>query len=177
MLRETLEAFADGGWEAVKIDVIAERAGVHKTTIYRRWPTRGALIAAALVATPFRPPGSTSPDTGSLRRDLRALTDQLEATWQEERTRRIARNLAAASSEPELVAARTAFWSTRVDIAAAIVARAVKRGELAGQTDAMLVGTMLIGTIKFHVVDLNREPPHAWYVALVDAVMRAASGQ
>lgn len=177
MLRETLEAFADGGWEAVKIDVIAERAGVHKTTIYRRWPTRGALIAAALVATPFRSPGSASPDTGSLRWDLTALTDQLEATAQEERTRRIARNLAAASSEPEIVAARTAFWSTRLEIAAAAVARAIERGEVPGHTDAMLVATMLVGTIKFHVVDLDREPPHDWYVALVDAVMRAASGQ
>ena len=175
MLRETLEAFAEGGWEAVKVDVIAERAGVHKTTIYRRWPTRGALITAALTATPFRTPGSMTPDTGTLRDDLRAFTDEVEAAWRQPRSRGIARHLAAASSEPEVAAAAAAFWSTRVDLAAAVVARAVERGELPRRTDPTLIATLLVGTVKFHVLDRDIDAPHAWYLGLVDAIVAAAA--
>jgi AcrR family transcriptional regulator len=38
----------DVGYSAFNIDVIAERTGIAKTTIYRRWPTKGTLVAAAL---------------------------------------------------------------------------------------------------------------------------------
>jgi AcrR family transcriptional regulator len=36
------------GYAAFNVDVIAERTGIAKTTIYRRWPTKGALVAAAI---------------------------------------------------------------------------------------------------------------------------------
>lgn len=48
ILRTTLEMLRDGGFEALTVDAIAERTGVAKTTIYRRWPGKGALVAAAL---------------------------------------------------------------------------------------------------------------------------------
>src|SRR5688500_17300401 len=42
----------EAGYAAFNVDVIAERTGIAKTTIYRRWPTKGALIAAAIDMTP-----------------------------------------------------------------------------------------------------------------------------
>lgn len=41
----------EAGYAAFNVDVIAELTGIAKTTIYRRWPTKGALVAAALDST------------------------------------------------------------------------------------------------------------------------------
>lgn len=39
------------GYAAFNVDVIAERSGIAKTTIYRRWPNKSALVAAAIDTT------------------------------------------------------------------------------------------------------------------------------
>ena len=38
----------EGGYGALTVDAVAERAGVAKTTLYRRWPSKSTLVAAAL---------------------------------------------------------------------------------------------------------------------------------
>ena len=56
------------GYEAMRVEDVAARSGVNKTTIYRRWPTKAEMVASALVeGTKLRP----AIDTGSLREDLR----------------------------------------------------------------------------------------------------------
>ena len=48
ILRATRALLDEGGYAAFNVDLVAERTGIAKTTIYRRWPTRGALVAAAI---------------------------------------------------------------------------------------------------------------------------------
>ena len=52
ILRATRELLGKGGYAAFNVDVVAERTGIAKTTIYRRWPTKGALVAAAIDTAP-----------------------------------------------------------------------------------------------------------------------------
>ena len=52
ILRATRELLDQNGYAAFNVDVVAERTGIAKTTIYRRWPTRGALVAAAIDTAP-----------------------------------------------------------------------------------------------------------------------------
>ena len=52
ILAATLAMLREGGYRAVTIDAVAERAGVAKTTLYRRWPSKGALVAAAIAPAP-----------------------------------------------------------------------------------------------------------------------------
>ncbi len=61
ILRATRELLDEDGYAAFNVDVVAERTGIAKTTIYRRWPTKGALVAAAIAAAIDTPPISTSP--------------------------------------------------------------------------------------------------------------------
>ena len=70
ILDATLELLALNGLEGLSVDAVAARAGVGKATIYRRWPSRGEMVAAAL-----RSIASTIeiPDTGNIRDDLIAL--------------------------------------------------------------------------------------------------------
>lgn len=66
--RAAEELLAEGGPEAATIPAVAERAGVHPTTVYRRWGTARDLLSAVAVG---RLTGDlVVPDTGSLRGDL-----------------------------------------------------------------------------------------------------------
>src|SRR5580704_702465 len=56
-----------GGYPALNVDDVAERAGVAKTTLYRRWPTKDHLAIAAAAQILGEVP---IPDTGNLRGDL-----------------------------------------------------------------------------------------------------------
>ena len=59
------------GFRALSVDEVAERAGVAKTTVYRRWPSKGALVAAAISPTI----AATSPE--ELLAETRALLSPL----------------------------------------------------------------------------------------------------
>src|SRR5271168_3505369 len=70
ILTAAAELLADRGLAAMSIEEVAARAGVGKTTIYRRWPSKGLLALDAFV-TSFREE-QPLPDTGTLRGDLLA---------------------------------------------------------------------------------------------------------
>ena len=55
----------------VLVQDVAERSGVHKTTIYRRWPTKPELVAATIATMMKRSGGRAAIDTGTVRGDLR----------------------------------------------------------------------------------------------------------
>src|SRR5690349_2099823 len=62
------------GYARLTIEGIAARAGVGKQTIYRWWPSKGAVVFAAFLALNANASGSTAlPDTGNLERDLRSV--------------------------------------------------------------------------------------------------------
>ncbi|WP_026328724.1 TetR/AcrR family transcriptional regulator [Streptomyces sulphureus] len=65
------ELLAEKALEEVTIAAVAERSGVHQTTLYRRWGTMSALVDDVVNEVLSR--GSPVPDTGSLRGDLTAF--------------------------------------------------------------------------------------------------------
>jgi len=67
----TLAELTRTGFAGLTIDAVAKAANVNRTTIYRRWPTKAALLAA--VAEPLLRRYDEDPDTGSLSGDLMAL--------------------------------------------------------------------------------------------------------
>ncbi|MFI6687618.1 TetR/AcrR family transcriptional regulator [Streptomyces sp. NPDC050485] len=68
-LEAALEICAESGYGKVTIEAIAARAGVSKKTIYRWWPTKGAILLDAVIETVVS--DSPFPDTGDLAADLR----------------------------------------------------------------------------------------------------------
>ena len=65
------EELARDGFERLSVPAVAEAAGLNKTSVYRRWPTKADLVRAALTSSM----GHDAPtvDTGTLRGDLLAL--------------------------------------------------------------------------------------------------------
>ncbi|MEJ3655207.1 TetR/AcrR family transcriptional regulator [Actinomycetes bacterium KLBMP 9759] len=126
-----LAELAEHGFDALTVDAVAARSGVHRTTIYRRWTDVGGLLADALDAA--GDDGWEPPDTGSLAGDLVELNRQVHAALVEEPS--VASAVIAASFRSEQAAAALrAFWADRYTRCAVVVERAVERGELAAGT-------------------------------------------
>ncbi|GGP18303.1 TetR/AcrR family transcriptional regulator [Nonomuraea glycinis] len=71
IFQATLDELAEGGYAQLTMERVAERARASKASLYRRWPTRIALVMAAVYHT--LPDLVSVPDTGSLREDLLAV--------------------------------------------------------------------------------------------------------
>jgi AcrR family transcriptional regulator len=130
----TIDELSARAYDEISIETIAARAGVHKTTIYRRWHSKAELVTQALTATA----GSLIeiPDTGHLESDLRILSRSVRATLASPRGAATTRTLlVGAAASPEIRHLMQQFWAARLSAIAAIVDRAAARGELPRDTD------------------------------------------
>ena len=123
----------DSGLAAVTVDEVARRSGVAKTTIYRHFEHRNALLIAALDRTTDRP---AAPDTGSLAGDLAAFYHQLLPIFADPAVQTLSLEVfTAAARDPELDGLRNTFFAGRMGPLRAILDRAVNRGEIAPVDD------------------------------------------
>ncbi|MGW1374483.1 TetR/AcrR family transcriptional regulator [Streptomyces sp. NPDC002446] len=152
----TLRALARDGFENMTIEGIAEHSGVNKTTIYRWWPSKSALLGAALIDAPLLE--LAIPDTGDLRSDLEQLVNSVIGLLTEQPAGAVARAaLGAAVGDPELATHIRAFFADRLAREQSVIDRAVARGELPSGTDTMLLMDLLAGAVWLRVV-FRREP-------------------
>lgn len=144
------------GYAGMSVEDVAARAGVHKTTVYRRWPTKAELVYDAVgqqsaEAVPV-------PDTGNLLDDLRIFARQIVANIGSDGGSKRSRSIvAAAATSDELAAAMRGFWSDRLAASAPIVERAIERAELPSDADPNLIIESLIGPLWVRLL-LTGEP-------------------
>ncbi|WP_327147770.1 TetR/AcrR family transcriptional regulator [Nocardia sp. NBC_01329] len=143
------------GYDALTVDTVAARAGVHRTTVYRRWRDVGGLLGdvfAAAADIDWHPR-----DTGSLHGDLAALNQEIQDSLTEEPS--IAAALIAVSFRSEEAArALRELWENRYAQSEVVVERAVRRGELAPDVDARAVLIAATAPV-YHQLALLRSPP------------------
>ena len=170
ILVATAELMAEKGINGLTIEEVAERAGVGKTTIYRRWQSRGTLALDAFLAE-FGGPRDL-PDTGTFAGDLRAalgvwvgavsgtsavaMLVGLIAEIQHDR------NLAAAWRD-QVVAPLRAQYSIMVD-------KGVTRGEIPAETDAGVVLDLLFGACYYRLLQRQRPLNEQFVNQIVDVV-------
>ncbi|GAA2071203.1 TetR/AcrR family transcriptional regulator [Actinomadura alba] len=135
--RRVLDAVRDQlveqGYDALSVDVVADRSGVHRTTVYRRWRDVGGLLADVLAEATGD--DWSPPDTGSLEGDLVAVNREVHAALTGDPP--ITTALIAASFRSEQAGeALRLFWADRYARCSVIVRRAVERGEVPARTDA-----------------------------------------
>jgi AcrR family transcriptional regulator len=73
ILDATTELTAEHGYAKLSIEAIAARAGVGKQTIYRWWPSKGAVVFDAFLRLQEAEGGTGLPETDDLRADLALL--------------------------------------------------------------------------------------------------------
>ncbi len=172
ILAAATDAFIELGWDGLTIEGVATRAGVGKTTIYRRYPCRLDLLLAA--ARRLSQEKDQAPDTGSLRGDLIALVESfLRMLTGSSSGRAIPVMVAATARNPELAAAYTEFIAERRASSAVPIERAIRRGELPLDLDIPLMLDLLVAPV-FYRAFVSREPvDDAFVTKLVDTVLRA----
>jgi AcrR family transcriptional regulator len=144
--RATLELLAERGYEGFEIPEAASRAGVHRTTVYRRWRTKSALVADTMLA--HMAEQVPAPDTGALHTDLEQLLREVVAVLREPAVIETLRAQVALSESDESVReARRRFWSSRFQRSGVIVERAIERGEVPPETDPRELQEMAIAPL------------------------------
>ncbi|GGX44579.1 TetR/AcrR family transcriptional regulator [Streptomyces noursei] len=152
VLDAVLAELGEHGYDGLTTDTVAARAGVHRTTVYRRWGDVGGLLADVLDAAgddDWQPP-----DTGSLEADLTALNQEIQTAL----TARppIVTALIAASFRSEKAAhAQQRLWEDRYARCEIVVGRAVRRGELPPHTDARRLLIAATAPLYHHLVLLR----------------------
>lgn len=153
---------------------VAARAGVHRTTVYRRWEDVGGLLADVLDAAgedDWEPA-----DTGSLRGDLTALNDEIQESLVVRPS--IPQALMAASFRSARAAdAQQRLWEDRYARCEIIVERAVERGELPSHTDARRLLIASTAPLYHQLVLLRTAPdPQMSARAATTTTLAAAAG-
>ena len=171
ILTATADLLAERGLAAMSIEEVAARAGVGKTTIYRRWPSKGLLALDAFVIS-FRAE-QPLPDTGSLRGDLlSALHAWVRAVTQTAMGPMLTGLIAEAQYDPELRGA----WRDRVleplrEQHRVMLDRAIARGEIAASVDRDVVLDLFFGAAE-HRLLLGHLPMTGEFIAdVVDIIL------
>lgn len=169
--RQVLDAVADliaeGGADNLTMEGVAARSGVAKTTIYRHWPTRSALIVDAVRGCWAH---LVAPDTGDLRRDLHAALETMKETELGSFSRMVPSLIAAAMSDPEIDRLTRALAEERRQPMIELLTRARDRGELPDDLDPDVAYDVIMGPLIFRKIH-RREPINDAYL---DGVIEVA---
>ncbi|MFF3546751.1 TetR/AcrR family transcriptional regulator [Streptomyces platensis] len=167
------EELAAAGFARMSIEGIARRAGVGKTAVYRRWRSKLHLVLDVVSAVAAA--GMPTPDTGSLAGDVRMLLEVAARALRHPMASQIIPDLLAeAARSPELAQAlKAALHDSQEGVAAAVVARAVERGELPPDVDARLALDLLTGPLYWRLLVARDELPKGYLDALSCSVVAA----
>ncbi len=164
-----LQVLQEQGYASTSVAAIAKRAGVHETSIYRRWGTKEALLAEAGLARAAEV--IPVPDTGTLRSDLVHLLQELRVFFQSPLGGALIQLLASAQDTPELIAARQTYWRGRFALVKGIFEHAVQRGEISASLEPHLVTELLIGPLYVRLLLTSEPLPVPLPEQIVDLVL------
>jgi AcrR family transcriptional regulator len=167
----TLAELARAGYARMSIEAIARRAGVGKAAIYRRWPTKSALVVTVISAVTAKE--VEIPDTGTLRGDVRAVVAMNAALLRRPMTQRILADLMAETRrEPQLEAAlRSDVQDTRRTKGRDQLQRAITRGELRADLDFDLALDLLIAPLYWRIIASRRAATPAYLDAVATVIL------
>jgi AcrR family transcriptional regulator len=170
--RATVELLLEQGFE-LTFDEVAERAGVGRTSVFRRYATKQELILSA--AEQLTIERIEVPDTGSLRGDLTTMVHTVYRVFGETATQTLARHaLVATLREQTGAAIMHAILDRRLALVTGLLERAVARGELTGTARARLVADLLSGVIMARMATGLPLPESGEARALAEAMATAA---
>ena len=151
ILKAALQLVTKRGFRAVTVDQIAAEAGVSKMTLYRRWPSKAALVMDSLMALI----GSETdfPEAATAIESLRRQLDLQVAFFHSARGNLIRSLVAEAQSDIELSAAFRDRWlHPRREGVRQILQAAIKEGSLRRDIDIDAAIDLLYGSLYYRLL-------------------------
>jgi AcrR family transcriptional regulator len=171
VLRAAVEELGTVGYTALRVEDVAARSGVNKTSIYRRWPGKVDLVVAALLN---HARSTESPDTGSLREDLLEIGRHMARKMETPLGRGLIRMMQMERGQPELDAVIRTLRGENICTRASIIERGVARGELPADTDPTMVAEMVGAPISSRLLHTGVPVDERFIEAVVDMVLAGA---
>jgi AcrR family transcriptional regulator len=155
VLTTTFELLSEGGVGGFTVDEVARRSGVAKTTIYRHWPTREALVIDACSRISAE---QEVPDTGSLEGDVRAILANIAHLLSTARWSSVLPSIVdIAERDPQFADIHSKIQHGHAGPLREVLDRAAGRGELATAADRPTMIAALLGPL-FYRRWFSREP-------------------
>ncbi len=173
VLEATREELASVGYRALRVEDVAIRAKVHKTTVYRRWSTKRDLVHEAMVD--LVDPLADLSDTGSFRSDLLAFVREVARFMASIEGQGVVRMLMAESMDPEVASISDSLRSRKDGATREVFERAIARGELRPNVDPELVKCVLMGTIHNRLFILCQPLDDLFLTRLVDLILEGSA--
>jgi AcrR family transcriptional regulator len=144
ILEATLALLVEVGYSGLTVEGVAQRAGVGKATIYRRWPSKLPLVIEA-----FRQlPGLEEADTGDLASDLEHMLRSYLRTYHATPLGAVVPSLAGElPHNPELMELFAPVVKARRQPLIRALERAIERGEIPADLDLDLAADLIFGPI------------------------------
>jgi AcrR family transcriptional regulator len=147
VLQAALQVLDDDGLAGFTMEAVARRAGASKATLYRRWPSSGALMIDAMDAT-FQP--LPTPDTGRVDTDVAQLLTAFVALLEHTPfPRLLAAFIDAAERDPTLAALHADLTRRRREPMLVVLARARERGQLPSDRDPEVLTDLLTAPLFY----------------------------
>jgi AcrR family transcriptional regulator len=173
ILAAAADLLVEKGYGRLSTEEVAERAGVHRSTVHRRFPTRAELVAQMM--TSMAAERVPVPDTGRLEDDLLAFARAVRGATADPIAGALTRAVVTEGGDrTELGTVSAAFWAHRWEAAGYIVRRAIARGELPETTDHRLLIELVVAPIHFRTFITGDPVPDDLLTDLVTTVVRGA---
>jgi AcrR family transcriptional regulator len=170
VLHATLDALSEHEPGAVTISEIARRAGVHATSIQRRWGSKDNVVLDALLT--LSQEKLPIPDTGSLRGDLIAFSRSMAGYLGSTAGETVVRTLAASEDDSDMADNREQLVWARYEAARVMIDRAAERGELRPGTNPQTALELLVGPLHYRAL-ITRHPIDGGCIEeMVDTLLR-----
>jgi AcrR family transcriptional regulator len=174
ILAATFRLLVDEGYASLSIEAVAAAAGVGKTTIYRRHPTKRDLVVAAIAAgARIDPPPA---ETGTRAAMGSLIRQAVHALLTAHGVRILGTLLVEERREPDLLDVfRARLLEPRRSILLGILRTGIERGEVRPDADLDVVTEMILGSVIAHYVRTGRYDEDGWVEAVLETTWAAVA--
>lgn len=171
----TIAELARLGLARLSVPEVARLAGVNKTSVYRRWPTKEALVKAALSQSMEH--ARALEDTGSFETDLAALIRRVVAFVDSPRGSAVVRTTFLGSDRALRRHADQAWADAAGAGPEAVVSRAIERGELSPRADVSTLLFTVAGAILHRRFVEQALCDDAWVARVTSLVLHGVTAR
>lgn len=174
ILRAALQEFASEGYAGFRMESVAARAGVGRSTVYRHWPNKTALIADALETLNTQPDPARDLADGNARQRVELILRHLaEALGDSPLSACVPALVHAAESDPAVRDFHHTYAARRRQRLTDTITAGVETGEFPSRIDPDAASAALAGAMFYRRLMTADAPDADFITRLVDTVLGA----